>query len=699
MRTRVLLVVVTLAASIGLVPAGAQNAPDVRRVFGSGRIQTAIALSQEVFPGGAQVAVLANDGRFPDALAAAPLAAAAGGPVLLNPVDRLHADVAAELDRLGADTVYLMGGVAAQGASVATALQSRGIDVRRVDGVNRFDTAANAAQTAVDIWRAAGDGNAGDHVLVALGDHPTDENKAWPDALAAGPLAAYAHRPILLTRQGDVPSETNDAIDAMGVQRVTVIGGEGAIPTSTANDLGNGVDRDRIGGGTRFETSTLLADEATQFGADDAIVFAATGANFPDGLAAGPAAFFAGGVLVLVDRDDLGNSAATRDWLVARRGTVDEVVVAGGAAAVTDAVLSQIRGALSSVDDLTLGLVEVAGGLSAPVAALSPPGDPRLFIVEQPGTIRIVQNGQLLPDPFLDIQDRVEYGGEQGLLSLAFHPDYASNGRFFVFFTEQGSADHRLAEFQVSGNPNLVDAGSETEILDFPDPAENHNGGTVMFAPDGRLMLTVGDGGGGGDTFQNGQNTNTLMGKILRLDVDSADPYAIPPDNPYAGGGGAPEVWAIGLRNPWRASIDPVEGILYIGDVGQSAWEEIDAVPVTTPAVNYGWNEYEGSHCYQPPVACDPTGYTMPVLDYASGVVTGGHVYRGSDLPELTGHYFFSDSSSGLVRSFRLVNGNVTEDREWPEIAGGPIVSFGVDAQGELYLVNIGGSVSRIVRG
>jgi glucose/arabinose dehydrogenase len=301
----------------------------------------------------------------------------------------------------------------------------------------------------------------------------------------------------------------------------------------------------------------------------------------------------------------------------------------------------------------------------------------------------------------------VSGGSEQGLLGLAFHPAYATNGRFFVDYTD-AAGDTRVVEFQVSADPDSASA-IEKEILFVDQPFSNHNGGQLAFGPDGNLYVGLGDGGSGGDPQGNGQSLGTLLGKILRLDVDAASPYAVPTDNPFVGRAGAKgEIWSYGLRNPWRFSFDPETGAMWIGDVGQDQWEEIDMEPAAQGGRNYGWNRMEGTHCYPPGSACSPTGLTLPVAEYehrAGCSVTGGFVYRGMELPELRGTYFYGDYCTGLVRSLRQVNGGPAEQRDWTpalrRTSGGAmegLSSFGVDSRGELYLVLLSGEIYRLAR-
>ena len=333
----------------------------------------------------------------------------------------------------------------------------------------------------------------------------------------------------------------------------------------------------------------------------------------------------------------------------------------------------------------------ILDGLQRPVD-LQPDGSGRLFVIEKPGRIRILENDQLVDKPFLDITDRVGSGGnEQGLLGLAFHPQYAQNGRFFVNYTDKSGKD-TIARFQVSSDPNVADPNSEVKLLSIDDPFPNHNGGVLAFGPDGYLYAGLGDGGSAGDPFGNGQNTKALLGKILRLDVDSAEPYAVPADNPFGN-----EVWAYGLRNPWRFSFDKSTGDLYIGDVGQNAWEEIDFLPAGSPGgTNFGWNFREGAHDYK---GGGPAGMLDPVAEYSHQEggcsVTGGYVYRGS-MSEWNGIYLYADYCSGLM--WGLINSNGTWQSQPLFDLDVTITSFGQDTAGELYILSDSGGVFRLVR-
>ena len=341
-------------------------------------------------------------------------------------------------------------------------------------------------------------------------------------------------------------------------------------------------------------------------------------------------------------------------------------------------------------------------GLEQPVFVTAPPGDARLFVVEKTGRIRIADaGGQLLGTPFLDLSGQVGTASEGGLLTLAFHPQYGDNGYVFVYYTDTGD-DTVVERYTRSSDPGRLDPGSARQILLLNQRRTNHNGGMLEFGPDGMLYIFLGDEGGAGDPFGNGQNPETLHGSILRIDVDAGDPYAIPDDNPYAGQDeGRGEIWAIGVRNPWRSTFDAEADILYVADVGQNAREEVNAVPADEAGVNYGWNTMEGSACFQSS-GCDMSGLTLPVVEYGHGggacSVTGGYVYRGSRLPEIVGHYFYSDFCAGFLRSFRLDGGQATDERSWSVGSLGAVASFGVDGAGELYVVDIAGSVARLER-
>jgi hypothetical protein len=343
---------------------------------------------------------------------------------------------------------------------------------------------------------------------------------------------------------------------------------------------------------------------------------------------------------------------------------------------------------------LGLELTLVADGFDQPVLAVAPAGDDRLFVVERSGTIRIVGVEQ----PFLDISDRVnsEDGIEPGLLGLAFHPGYTSNGRFFVFYYRAGAEQTTLAEFEASADPDVADPATERTLLLIDKPTNRHNGGMLEFGPEGELYVALGEGGA---ASVNAQDPSTLLGSILRIDVDGGEPYGVPPGNPFVDGGGAPEVWVYGLRNPWRFAIDPVERLVYIGDVGHESLEEVDVVALDGGGgTNFGWLRMEGTECFQ--AGCDPEAehLTLPVYEYphAEGCsITAGRVYRGAAIPEMTGRFFFSDWCTGWIRSLRLEGATAVDVQQHLDQVG-QVNGFGEDASGELYVLTWAGELLRL---
>jgi glucose/arabinose dehydrogenase len=346
-----------------------------------------------------------------------------------------------------------------------------------------------------------------------------------------------------------------------------------------------------------------------------------------------------------------------------------------------------------------IALVERVTGLQQPVH-IAHAGDSsgRLFVVERLGTIRLFKAGQLLPAPFLDITARVGSGsGEQGLLSVAFPADYAATGRFYVYYTDL-DGQIVIARYHVSADPDVADPTSEQVVLTIPHPTyTNHNGGQLAFGPlDGYLYVGTGDGGGGGDPFENAQDPGVLLGKLLRIDVETGGPitYTIPATNPYTQTVGyRPELWALGLRNPWRFSFDRQTGDLYIGDVGQGNWEEVDFQPAASPGgENYGWDILEGTHCYEPSSGCTPpSAYVPPIIEYDHTLgcsITGGTVYRGAGYPMLDGIYFYADFCSGRIWGLRDEGGTwagaQVADLDFT------ITTFGQDEAGRVYLADYG---------
>ena len=355
---------------------------------------------------------------------------------------------------------------------------------------------------------------------------------------------------------------------------------------------------------------------------------------------------------------------------------------------------------------IAVKLVEIASGFTSPVGMAAPgDGTNRIFIFEQGGKIKIVKGNNVVEVPFLDVSSRLDglniAYSEKGLLGMTFHPDYKTNGRFFIYYSaphKQSGIDHKsiVAEYSVSPqNPDQA-LTSEVKIMEILQPESNHNGGMLEFGPDGFLYIGLGDGGGANDehgTIGNGQDTNTLLGKILRIDVDAKKPYDIPPDNPFVNRQGfRPEIYAYGLRNPWRFSFDPVNGKLYCGDVGQNKYEEINIIE---KGGNYGWRIMEGYHCFNPASGCNKSGLKLPVLEYDhdTGIsICGGYMYRGDSYPSFHGNYFFADWSGKLFCMRK------TTDNSWVEIpvdvnasgsnkTEGKVNSMGVGANGDVYVI------------
>jgi hypothetical protein len=340
-----------------------------------------------------------------------------------------------------------------------------------------------------------------------------------------------------------------------------------------------------------------------------------------------------------------------------------------------------------------VALLPIATGLNQPVA-LTHAGDTRLFITEQVGTIRIYDALGLRTTPFLDIRSIVLASGERGLLSVAFHPHYRDNGLFFVYYTNK-NGDNSVARYKVSSSdPDRADATSGTILLTIPHPDfANHNGGQLQFGPDGFLYIGTGDGGSGGDPNNHAQDLSQLLGKLLRIDIDHGSPYAIPPSNPFVSRTGARgEIWAYGLRNPWRYTFDRTTGDMWIGDVGQGAFEEVDLQPATSiGGENYGWRRMEGFHCFNPSTNCTDPSFTMPIIEYSHGggacSITGGYRYRGTQVPALNAAYLYGDYCTGTIWTASQSNGN------WfPKVLFQTTISissFGEDVSGELYVMDV----------
>jgi glucose/arabinose dehydrogenase len=321
--------------------------------------------------------------------------------------------------------------------------------------------------------------------------------------------------------------------------------------------------------------------------------------------------------------------------------------------------------------------------------------DGRWYVLEQPGRILTFREGDAIATVFLDVRDHVDFGGEKGLLGFAFAPDFAQSGIFFVDYTRGGPLRTEIASF--TSNNAVANKTSEVVILEIAQPFDNHNGGQLAFGPDGYLYIGMGDGGSGGDPMGNGQNKNVLLAKLLRIDVSDRTKYRVPSDNPFAGGGGRGEIWAYGLRNPWRFSFDTATGALWLADVGQDAYEEIDVV---TRGANYGWNIMEATHCYNAS-SCATAGLTLPIFEYPHSLgcsVTGGFVDRGA-APDLRGVYLYGDYCSGRIWGIRFANGSVIAQAQIAT-AGFSISSFAQDRSGEVYVLQYAssGGIYKITR-
>jgi glucose/arabinose dehydrogenase len=358
-----------------------------------------------------------------------------------------------------------------------------------------------------------------------------------------------------------------------------------------------------------------------------------------------------------------------------------------------------------------LAAQKIGANIDSPVDIKSPPGDPRIFVVSQLGQIRIIKgDNNVLDTPFLDAGDLISTGGERGLLGLAFHPSYAQNGRFFIYYT-RGDGSIVLAEGTVSSDPDVANP-TTTPLLTVAHPQfANHNGGWIDFGPDKRLYMGLGDGGSGGDPNGHGQDTTVLLAKILRLDVDTPGMAKPAPNNPFIGDANEnkKKIWAYGVRNPWRNSFDRKTGDLYIGEVGQNLWEEIDVQPAgTTTAINYGWNDMEGTHCFKPSSGCATANRKLPIYEYAHpnvngqviGSITGGYVYRGCKMPALDGTYFFADEAFQAFFSLKWdgANGHTGDVVEYDQLAQYRVTTFGQDINGEVLFADYGSdSIYRLI--
>ncbi len=357
----------------------------------------------------------------------------------------------------------------------------------------------------------------------------------------------------------------------------------------------------------------------------------------------------------------------------------------------------------SNLDSVRLAPILVVTGLETPTDVVGSPVDDRLFVVEKAGRIVVVEEGEVLPEPMLDLSVWINSSGnEQGMLSLLLHPDFESNGRVFVFFTDLAGTSQLVEARVEADNPNRIAPGSLRSVLTIPQYGQYHQSGSMFFGPDGFLWLSLGDGGGIGDPEGRGQDFSNIDASILRIDVDAGRPYGIPSDNPVLGDDARPEIWAYGLRNPWRISYDEATGLIYIPDVGQEGSEEVNIVRMDDGGHNFGWSVSEGTGCYQTE-DCSFEGHTLPVYQYlheGNGcAIVGGQVYRGELMPEVVGHYFFADFCLGWIRSIVADDSEVYVVRNWitqREDRLGNVTTIGSDRNGELYVATMDGEIWRL---
>jgi putative cell wall-binding protein len=659
------LVVAALMAAPGPAPAAT-----VQRLAGSDRYATAAAVSAATFPSGVPLAIVASGESFADALAAGP-AAGKQGPVLLTRLDALPAATASELDRLNPLRIIVAGGPNAVAPAVVDALRryTSGA-VTRIAGQDRIATAAalSAATFAPGVPIA----------FVATAS-------TFPDALAAGAAGAALNGPVLLTNRDALPPPTAAELDRLNPGQVIVLGGFDVVTPEVEEAAGafSTGAHGRAAGNDRFGTAEAVAGFLSP---PHGVAFVASGRTFADALTAAPAAGRATAPVLLAEPDCVHDD--TRE--VIDRFATERLVVLGGPQALSTSV--ETLAPCPNLAEARVVLTEVAR-LSQPVALAVRPNDGGMYVAEKGGRVQRVAGGAT--SLVLDITTQVSTGGEQGLLGLTFSPDGA---RLYVNFTNT-AGDTRVVSYAMAAN--VATAGSARQILAVEQPFSNHNGGQVTFGPDGMLYVGLGDGGSARDPQNNGQRLDTLLGKLLRIDptASGTPPYAIPSGNPFASTAGArPEIWAWGLRNPWRFSFDRLTGDLWIGDVGQSAREEIDFRAAGTAAgANFGWARMEGSVVAS---GSPPPGHVLPLVEYDSGAggtcaVTGGYVYRGARIPRLRGAYVYGDFCAGHLLALVQSGGTVAASRGLGVVVS-DLASFGEDHAGELYALSLDGRVFRL---
>jgi|GEM_PF-414337 putative cell wall-binding protein len=652
--------------ALGPSPVGAALAVD--RIAGPDRYATAVAVAASAVPGVGGTVVVVNGDDPADALAAGPVAARLGpAPVLLVRRDSVPSATATELARRAPTDVVVLGGPAAVSDAVVASLGAGGARVRRLAGADRFATAAAASAATFPATPPV--------AYVANG-------LAFADALAGSAAAALAGGPLLLVRADGVPAASADELMRLRPGRLLVLGGDAVVPTAVLIELSRlvGVPVTRLAGPDRYTTAAAVSAESFPAGAASA--FVASGVTASDALAGAAAAAARRAPLLLTEPSCLPDATASE---LARLGATS-LVVLGGEAAVSAAAAS---GTPCRAASGVLGLTEV-GRFEQPIEVLAGPSG--AVVVERVGRLRRLADRQVV----LDVAARTTAAGERGLLGAAFSRD----GTFvYVHYTDL-AGDTTLDEYRLRAD-GTADPATRRLVLAVDQPYSNHNGGQLAFGPDGRLYLGLGDGGGAGDPDDRAQDLGSLLGKILRIDPrpSGAQPYGIPPDNPFVGRAGArPEVWAYGLRNPWRFSFDPDTGDLWVGDVGQGAREEIDLGRPVAPlrGADLGWPRFEGTLAYRGGAAG-----VAPVYDYPhSGgrcSVTGGHVVRTPALPWLVGAYVFGDFCAGNLQALRVgADGSVGVSDlgvRVPRLSG-----FGVDGNGRLYAASLDGPLYRLDR-
>lgn len=572
----------------------------------------------------------------------------------------------------GPAQVYLAGGDAAVSAAVEQAVVELGYCVRRLDGATRIDTAVAVADAVADV---------SDTVVLVRDDD-------WADSAAIGSWSALTNSRILVTPTDALDDRTAEALRRYAPAEILLLGGEAALSVAVEQAAAEIAPVRRIAGPARDATAVAIAEEVWGDDAGDGVAVGNgyAGTSWAYLFAAAPLA--SQGARPILYADDTGPTAASASWIQGARATV----LAIGPAVPPDTPPGPAPEPLPGPDLAAADVaLETVGSFAAPLSLRPRPDTGELWVGERAGVIRTVGTAQ--PRTVLDIRSTVGTGGEGGLLGF----DFSADGQTLYVSSTNRAGDSVIDAFAITGD--AVDEASRRELIRVDQPASNHNGGDLHLGPDGYLWWSLGDGGGSNDDFDNGQDPFTLLGTLVRI-APTADGYDIPPDNPFADGqGGAPEVWAYGLRNPYRFSFDDATGDLYIGDVGQGAVEEIDWLAAGTGAgSNFGWPVFEGT---QPgPGGGSAPGHVPPVFEYPrSGgncSVTGGVVYRGTAIPELAGAYVFADFCRGDVRAILVQDGQVTQAADLGIDVDSP-VGFGVDHSGEVYVLGIGGSVRKVV--